>query len=1453
MNIGSEKRWVSWTFGLIAVGGLIIIGVLVFRMADGDDDTADAAGRGRSIDSLRDLAAAMKDPDRREQALAALQEKPDLSAVDMLASLSHQNKDPDVRAACLTALGEMGDIGGEHALTIGCRDDVPRVRIAAVRGLGKLQTQTALKAVADTLDDVDADVRRAAAEVLVDSRSDDVTLPALRIALSEEDDASVRRLVVEALGNHEAEAARAALVSALFSESDAGVRLAVLESLAGIDDDKRLVGIFSALGDSDEGVRSGAEELTAGLGADGMPAAGKALKSEEVARVVGGGRGSEVLGGILKSLAATESAEAVPPLIAALELAIGPDEDDQPRYPAHLDSAVEALSVLGEASASRLAEAVLRPEVGLVTKQAAAEVFANVGASAAPVLIEYVESYRVFPSPDEARLWAGTLELIGGDAASEAARKAERRDPTVFFARYADEAADPGPRKPAPQKREFALVLHDGVYSGNPPSAYARRSRNLPFVQQQEQAPQPEETPEYVPTSRCSVKLDLTRLEDGWDRIVAHPGVYFNSTAFGSVDKAEITDEKMEFEIRLAVLRDPWMLGGYGEYTVSMRRQEDGSYRGTYTGRYRDVEIEGIATCREKPERPPLPAGFRPVEPGERPRMLFREHDLPELRARLNTPFGLAAFERLASASYHRQHGSTSSAHVALGLLYQLTGDASYAERAISMVEQEMADRCFGFMSLGQVWGGRFSNIALAYDLCYDAWPEDFRAKVDRYLLSGSHATSTNMGKFSVCANTHPCSNFFSPIVGGGSMLALAYWMDEGPPPSPPGGTDLLEPEPLEGPPAEDAPTTPLDGSPRFRWLWSGPIFGPVSTEELIGVVDDISDDPITPGRTLTVAGREYSFETPPEEVARPEGLYPWLYFSRRNPEFTGVGMLLYTVLDVVRPGYYSVQMPRQGYTSCYIGDTRIPDKAYVHLRPGRYPLLIAFTGDDQTMVPVGARFEFETDSRSEIDALVATAADRARSEQLLYELDLAEHEATGMDGRKLRAANMTFCHMTRSHRLLMGTGGYQSEGEAYHHTAITPIRYAAATYNMFGQTLTPYPDVELSVVRHLAHSVLVSGRRGSRLIWQSFNGGNHHGNVYPFLCAGFNFTPEEYKPALLWLWNEMAGVDADDPESYANLFEDQSLRNVIYTFVNYPLDARTGKSSIEPVHPDESFPRTWQAIDKGLYVFRNQWRDTQDIVLQVYANELMSRGHGQPDAGGIRLHGLGREWTTDSPGKRAAHRWRQNVVVIPPDIGMARRSGRVTHREAEEDGSGSVTIDMDLVYSGRRGHDAMGIWPPDPPEPGEVSGLRAVAADFSGKSGAPAMFVIVDKIEGGPRRAWLWNIGGVASGETFTITRGDASLRAVFVAPEGVEVRSGGTIEVPSTDEDAGPGDLERTSVPIAAKADPGQSYFVVMTMQEGDAPEVVVESGQGLDSVVRVGERRIRFDGEKIIFEDR
>ena len=449
---------------------------------------------------------------------------------------------------------------------------------------------------------------------------------------------------------------------------------------------------------------------------------------------------------------------------------------------------------------------------------------------------------------------------------------------------------------------------------------------------------------------------------------------------------------------------------------------------------------------------------------------------------------------------------------------------------------------------------------------------------------------------------------------------------------------------------------------------------------------------------------------------------------------------------------------------------------------------------------------------------------------------------------------------MYRSHRILMGDGGYQSEGEGYTFTAITPLRYATACWNAFGQTLTPFPDVTHFPTRYVAASALFPGnaKRGGppRLNMQGYNGGGGGTHGIRFIAAGFPIIADEYKPAVLWVWNKLKGVEEGKPETLANLVRGINLMDVIHTFVNYPLD-------MKPVHPAEGLPRTWQARTKGLYLFCNDWRGPNDIILQAYANEMRTHGNSGPDVGGLRLMGLGRAWSHGGGGKKS-NAWLNNIPLMVEDgkLMASGGSGRVTSLHTEEDGSGRVSINLDLVYNPKRvrGHDRGGVWPLELPPPGEISGLRAVAVDYSGKCGAPALIVLVDKIKGGPERNWVWHLPPKArdirvetGANTFTVHQGEASMRGTFVTPGDTTVRAPGVLNLAGRpkkkDEVSAP---QPVSFDILAKAPPGQSFFLVMTLQRGKPPEVTVEKGQGLESVVRVGRQRVRFDGENAIIED-
>ena len=156
----------------------------------------------------------------------------------------------------------------------------------------------------------------------------------------------------------------------------------------------------------------------------------------------------------------------------------------------------------------------------------------------------------------------------------------------------------------------------------------------------------------------------------------------------------------------------------------------------------------------------PPASDFRPVAPGEHPRLLFRADDVPALREKMNTPEGQAIVARLRALlgengeamtdrfnerpphNHYRgpDHpiGTFTTWHGAgFGMLYQLTGEQKYADLSREAVELAFGgkidrDNRYSWIAPGTGLrvGAILGGIALAYDLSYNAWPEDFREEV---------------------------------------------------------------------------------------------------------------------------------------------------------------------------------------------------------------------------------------------------------------------------------------------------------------------------------------------------------------------------------------------------------------------------------------------------------------------------------------------------------------------------------------------------------------------------------------------------------------------------------------------------------------------------------------------------------------------------------------------------
>ncbi len=802
---------------------------------------------------------------------------------------------------------------------------------------------------------------------------------------------------------------------------------------------------------------------------------------------------------------------------------------------------------------------------------------------------------------------------------------------------------------------------------------------------------------------RANLVLSVEADDGVWGKVFGMALNYNQGDHFGYVEDSAVEPDRLRLEIGMRIGRDNWVSGGPGQYTVTLERGPDGSLEGTYEGTFKEQPVSGRASGEVRPPRPIRVEDCRPLDPTEHPRLLFREADLPALRAKLETPLGKAYLEKAKSAT---------KCPLTQGMLYQLTGDETYAGRAMEIIRGYGPAIDPGPQGRGSGGvGHQFVAVSIAYDLCHDAWPAAFRKDLaDRMLNIVQYAQRTLDISF---ANFHPCSNYYGPGRGSPAIASLALYGDKGPLPE-----------------------------------------KPVSPDELI-------------------AGG----------------------------------------------GFRAKLLARSGELDKY-------RQAYARM-------------------------------------LAQWKADRQAWEQ-----------SGGADLAKLGVFFAGLAHMRRHYRVGIGDGGFQAETGGYADIGSWyPLVYATCYQNMFGRSPSSYPDVTHLMVRRVMQ-VIFQEDGGMRV--QKINSAC---GVRPRWCAAaYPVVPKEYRRSLLWAWNHAAGVEGE--EDLGNLIEDfrgfglpQAL-----ALVNYPLD-------VEPQHPSEAMPLTWQAPTLGFYLFRDGWQGRDDFVGQVFLKAHPVGGWNHPNAGAFTLLGLGHTWAATAEGRNGV-REQESVVLLPEDRINQGSCGLLAHLETRDDGSGSLTIDYRDLYGGRktvqvkpeervqtkgggividrtpgqgglvtrtlRVWDSQGVRNPDHWAPSGIDGLRAVAFDYSGASGAPGLMVLVDRVTGGKKKVWTWQIPREGrrgdsvptvevDGRSFTMSYPDASLRGTFVSPADVKVEVASDYIEVGTPRHGFHGTVNRIK---ATGADPtAGDFFVVITVQRTDPPEVKV-AGEGLGATATVGRQTVRFE---------
>jgi hypothetical protein len=243
----------------------------------------------------------------------------------------------------------------------------------------------------------------------------------------------------------------------------------------------------------------------------------------------------------------------------------------------------------------------------------------------------------------------------------------------------------------------------------------------------------------------------------------------------------------------------------------------------------------------------------------------------------------------------------------------------------------------------------------------------------------------------------------------------------------------------------------------------------------------------------------------------------------------------------------------------------------------------------------------------------------------------------------------------------------------------------------------------------------------------------------------------------------------------------------------------------------------------KGFYLFRNRWQDGNDFVASIYLKQQPLGGSWSfPDVGSFRIWGLGGHWAIPGPEEGEQP---ENTVVLPQTRPW--ETSTATAFESRLDGSGTVSLRTDDIFRQNS----------EPPV--GIGLVRSFAADYSGASGAPALFAVADKFLGSTEaeefreKVWVMHAEGKVSlqGQHFTIRAANgATMAGTFVAPAPVKLS------------------WQKTATGGKILATGGSEFFVVMTVQPAQAPIVRV-TGSGLAAIVKVGKQEIRFQGDRLV----
>ncbi|MFW6061768.1 MAG: hypothetical protein ACOC93_03065, partial [Planctomycetota bacterium] len=407
-----------------------------------------------------------------------------------------------------------------------------------------------------------------------------------------------------------------------------------------------------------------------------------------------------------------------------------------------------------------------------------------------------------------------------------------------------------------------------------------------------------------------------------------------------------------------------------------------------------------------------------------------------------------------------------------------------------------------------------------------------------------------------------------------------------------------------------------------------------------------------------------------------------------------------------------------------------------------------------------------------------------------------------------------------------------EPEARGWNPEGINYLQYPAGFWAPFNQAVNRWdadydlleatPGAPHTMWTQFVGTVPIRRMEGQAGWMPAFSDGHTNWHTDGAASLTFPNVDSRYLPGLKWQYDRLVGETGTGDGSW-----DTSRAGGLYGLLYYPED-------VEAKNPRDTWGLNYVDPTMGMVMYRNRYRDEEDLAAWHRTKDVHPSGsHGGPDVNSLRIIGLNTQWVSGAGRYYTNLDPRGETTVFPGD------PRNWTEMSVGEEGT---LVDWETFADGSGWSVGTGS------SVGTVGHTRRFVADYSGISGADALFVIGDMSENGQ---W-WRLN-TAEFNDVTLTEDGF----VLTSPDGHKMYG----EVLHGDESTlrtgtftrhWEMDYEGAEYPdnewIDLYSEDGDFLVVLTAMEDGAEPPTITDVGDGFEHVIMVGDQRIDLYGQEV-----